>query len=60
MERGAQRAQAVTDRLSHNVEDLRSCLSAMAGTIDGLRRDVRSLRRMLNEKDKKTWRFTGK
>lgn len=60
MERRAQRAQTVTDRLSHNVEDLRSRLSAMADTIDGLRRDVRSLRRMSNKKDNKLWRFTGK
>lgn len=56
----ARRAQAVADGLSHSVDDLRSRLSAMAGILDGLRRDVRSLRRMLNEKDKKTWRFTGK
>lgn len=60
MEARARRAQAVADGLSHGVDDLRSRLSAMAGTIDGLRRDVRSLRRMLNEKDKKIWRFTGK
>ena len=60
MERRAQRAQTATDRLSHNVEDLRTCLSAMADTIDSLRRDVRSLRRMSNKKDNKLWRFTGK
>lgn len=60
MEARARRAQAVADGLSHDVGDLRTRLSAMADTIDGLRRDVRSLRRMLNEKDKKTWRFTGK
>ena len=56
----ARRAQAVADGLSHSVDDLRARLSAMAGMLDGLRRDVRSLRRMLNEKDKKIWRFTGK
>ena len=54
------RTQTIVDGLSHNVDDLRSRMSAMAGMLDGLRRDVRSLRRMLNEKDKKTWRFTGK
>ena len=54
------RTQTIVDGLSHSVDDLRSRLSAMAGMLDGLRRDVRSLRRMLNEKDKKTWRFTGK
>ena len=60
MERRAQHAQTVTDGLSHSVEYLRSRLSAMTGTIDDLRRDVRSLRRMLNKKDDKLWRFTGK
>ena len=60
MEVRARRAQTIADGLSHSVDDLRSRLSAMAGMLDGLRRDVRSLRRMLNEKDKKAWRFTGK
>lgn len=60
LEGRARRTQTVVDGLSHSVDDLRARLSAMAGMIDGLCRDVRSLRRMLNEKDKKTWRFTGK
>lgn len=60
MSERARRAQAVADGLAHGVDDLRSRLSAMSGTIDGLRRDVRSLRRMLNEKNKKIWRYTGK
>jgi len=50
MEARARRAQAVTDGLSHNVDDLRYRLSAMTGMLDGLRRDVRSLRRMLDKK----------
>ena len=60
MEVRARRAQTISDGLSHSVDDLRSRMSAMSGMLDGLRRDVRSLRRMLNEKDKKIWRFTGK
>jgi len=60
MEARARRAQTVANELSHSVDDLRARLSAMAGMIDGLRRDVRSLRRMLDKKDDKLWRFTGK
>jgi predicted RNase H-like nuclease (RuvC/YqgF family) len=60
LERRARRAESAVDGLAHGVDELRGRLSAMTGIINDLSRDVRSLRRMLNKKEKKTWRFTGK
>ena len=55
----ARRAEVAVDGLAHSVDDLRGRLSAMAGIVDDLRRDVRSLRRTINKKEK-TWQFTGR
>jgi chromosome segregation ATPase len=60
LEGRARRAESAVDGLARSVDELRGRLSAMTGIINDLSRDVRSLRRMLNKKEKKTWRFTGK
>ena len=59
MEGRARRAESAVDGLVHSVADLRGRLSAITGIVDDLRRDVRSLRKMLNKKER-TWQFTGK
>ena len=59
MEGRARRAESAADRLAHSVDDVRKRLSAMTGTIDDLRRDVRSLRKMLNKKEG-IWQYTGR
>lgn len=55
----ARRAQSSVDGLSRDVEDLRCRLSRVNGCIDELRRDVCSLRRMFNKKER-LWQYTGK
>jgi hypothetical protein len=60
LEGRARRAEVAVDGLAHSVGDLRGRLSAMAGIVDDLRREVRSLRRMLNKKEKKTWQSIGR
>lgn len=52
LEARARRAECAVDGLAHSVDDLRGRLSAMTGTVDDLRRDVRSIRRVLNKKEK--------
>ena len=59
LEGRARRAEYAADVLAHSVDGLRKRMSAMTGIVDDLRRDVRSLRRMLNKKEK-TWQYTGK
>ena len=60
LEGRARRAEVAVDGLAHSVGDLRGRLSAMTGIVDDLRREVRSLRRMLNKKEKKTWQSIGR
>ena len=60
LEARARRAEVAVDGLAHSVDDLRRRLSAMTGIVDDLRREVRSLRRMLNKKEKKTWQSIGR
>lgn len=59
LEGRARRAETTTDVLKHSVEDLRRRLSAMTAIIDDLRRDVRSLRKIINKKER-IWQYTGK
>ena len=59
LEGRAQRAESAVDGLVHSVADLRGRLSAVTGIVDDLRRDVRSLRKIIN-KIEKTWQYTGK
>ena len=59
LEARARRAESAVDGLAHSVDDLRGRLSAMTGIVDNLRRDVRSLRRIINKKER-TWQYTGK
>lgn len=60
LEGRARRAESAVDGLAHSVGDLRGRLSAMTGIVNDLRRDVRSFRRMLNKKEKKTWQSIGR
>ena len=55
----ARRAQSDVGGLSRDVDDLRCRLSRVNGCIEELRRDVRSLRRMLNKKER-SWQYIGK
>lgn len=59
MEGRARRAESAVDGLTHSVDNLRGRLSSMAGIVDDLRRDIRSLRRILNKKER-IWQYTGK
>ena len=55
----ARRAQSDVDGLSRDVDALRCRLSRVNCYIDELRRDLRSLRRMLNKKER-SWQYIGK
>ena len=59
LEGRAEQAESAVDGLTHSVDELRGRLSAMTGIVDDLRRDVRSLRKIIN-KIEKTWQYTGK
>jgi len=59
LEGRARRAESAADVLAHSVDDLRKRLSVTTGIVDDLRRDVRSLRRIINKKER-IWRYTGK
>ena len=59
LEGRARRAESAVDGLAHGVDDLRGRMSSITGIVDDLRRDIRSLRRILNKKER-IWQFTGK
>lgn len=59
LEGRARRAESAANVLARSVDDVRKRLSAMTGIVDDLRRDIRSLRRTINKKEK-IWQYTGK
>jgi hypothetical protein len=59
LEAWSRRAESAADGLAHSVDVLHRRLSAMTCIVDDLRRDFRSLRRLLNKKEK-IWQYTGK
>lgn len=62
MNERAARAERSIDALTRRIDTIRDGLAAVERTADGLRLDVRNIRRKLNEKPRQSWphgTFTG-
>lgn len=62
MSERAARAERAFDALIHRIDTIRDGLAAVERTADGLRLDVRDIRRKSNEKQRQSWphgTFTG-
>lgn len=55
MSERAARAEHAVDVLIHRIDTIRDGLAAVERTADGLRLDVRDIRRKLNEKQRQSW-----
>lgn len=53
-------AERTADTLARRMDKITDGLSAVVRSCDGLRRDMRSMQRMINDKRKKQWQSTGK
>lgn len=60
MKERCEKAERTADTLARRMDKIIDGLAAVVRSCDGLRRDVRSMQRMINDKRKKEWQSTGK